>query len=81
MPKIRRRKLPALLMEHLVERVREREITLEELAEFSDWLATETIVPEGQWFKRFGSFTICGEGELVKTFLIPGQLPYGEEVF
>jgi hypothetical protein len=79
MPKIRRRKLPEPLLEHLVKRVRQREITTHQLAEFSDWLATEHIVPEGKWFKRFAAFTVCGEGELIKTFLLPGQLPVGEE--
>jgi len=24
--------------------------------------------------------TVCGEGELIKTFLQPGQLPGGEEL-
>jgi hypothetical protein len=24
--------------------------------------------------------TVCGEGELVKTFLNPGQVPVGQEV-
>jgi hypothetical protein len=81
MPKIRRRNLPELLMQHLVARVRERKVTLEQLEEFSDWLAIDAIVPEGRWFKRFGGFSICGEGELVKTVLISGQLPDGEEVF
>ena len=80
MPKIKRRKLPELLVAHLVKRVRERKITLDQLAALSDWLASDQTVPDGPWFKRFGAFTICGEGELVKTFLEPGQLPYGEEV-
>ena len=44
------------------------------------WLATDPEVPAGRWFKRFASFTLCGEGELVKTFLLPGQAPDGEEV-
>jgi hypothetical protein len=35
-------------------------------------------VPEGKWFKRFADFTICGEGEFVKTVLLPGQLPEGQ---
>jgi hypothetical protein len=60
--------------------VRQFEAT-SQLEEFSDWMAIDAIVPEGRWFKRFGGFTICGEGELVKTFLISGQLPEGEEVF
>jgi hypothetical protein len=36
MPKIRRRKLPPLLMQHLFARVRERKVTLEQLVESSD---------------------------------------------
>jgi hypothetical protein len=44
------------------------------------WLATDPEVPAGRWFKRFTSFTLCGEGELVKTFLLPSQAPDGEEV-
>jgi len=24
--------------------------------------------------------TVCGEGELIKTFLLPGQAPKGERV-
>ena len=81
MPKIKRRKLPELLVAHLVKRVRERKISLHQLAELSDWLASDQTVPDGPWFKRFGSFTLCGEGEFVKTFLEQGQLPYGREVF
>jgi hypothetical protein len=36
--------------------------------------------PKGKWFKRFPGLIACGEGELVKTSLIPGQVPHGEEV-
>jgi hypothetical protein len=34
----------------------------------------------GKWFKRFSGMTVCGEGELVKTFLRQGQAASGEEV-
>jgi hypothetical protein len=44
------------------------------------WLDTEPIVPDGKWYKRFPQFTVCGEGELVKTFLLPGQVPNGVEM-
>jgi hypothetical protein len=37
-------------------------------------------VPEGKWFKRFPGMTACGHGELIKTFLLPGQLAEGTEV-
>jgi hypothetical protein len=80
MPKIRRRELPAAVIAHLVRRVRERQITPSQLKHFSDWMDANPTVPEGFWFKRFQGFAICGEGELIKTFLVAGQLPHGEEV-
>ena len=41
---------------------------------------SDPIVPEGRRFKRFDHSIVCGEGTLVKTFLVPGQLPDGGEV-
>jgi hypothetical protein len=45
------------------------------------WVASDPEVPAGRWFKRFAELTVCGEGELVKTFLRTGQVPNGTEVF
>lgn len=47
---------------------------------FARWLDTEPEVPEGAWYKRFSGMIVCGEGELVKTFLLPGQHPEGKRV-
>jgi hypothetical protein len=47
---------------------------------FAAWLDTEPDVPEGKWFKRFPEMIVCGEGELVRTFLRAGQAAEGEEV-
>jgi hypothetical protein len=80
MPKIRRQNLPPALLNHLLDRIVEREISPEQLSRFADWLATEPEVPEGRWFKRFPEMIVCGEGELVKTFLIEGQSPTGTEI-
>jgi hypothetical protein len=44
------------------------------------WMDTEPEVPSGRWFKRFPELIVCGEGELIKTFLVAGQTPTGEEV-
>jgi hypothetical protein len=44
------------------------------------WLDMEPEVPEGEWYKRFSGVTVCGEGELIKTFLLPGQAPKGKRV-
>lgn len=81
MPKVRRERLPFALMRHLRDRVRERELGSEQLVLLALWLDANPEVPEGQWFKRFPGMTVCGEGEMVKTLLLPIQTPYGQEVF
>jgi hypothetical protein len=80
MPKILRARLPDALFQHLLTRARERQISRSQIVTFAAWLDTNPEVPEGEWFKRFRGMTACGEGELVKTFLLPGQAPHGEEV-
>jgi hypothetical protein len=80
MPKIRRQDFPPALLNHLLYRISEREISADQLGQFADWLVTEPEVPEGRWFKRFPGMIVCGESALVKTFLRPGQVPGGEEV-
>jgi hypothetical protein len=80
MPKIRRRNLPPPLLNHLLDRIKRREISSDHLGALADWLDTEPEVPDGKWFKRFSGMTVCGEGELVKTFLTSGQAPMGTEI-
>ncbi len=79
MPKIRRQNLPPTLLNHLLDRIRSREISSDQLGALADWLDTQPEVPNGKWFKRFSGMTVCGEGELVKTFLTADQLPSGKE--
>jgi hypothetical protein len=81
MPKIRRTELPEAVFRHLLLRARERNISAGQFVELASWLNSDPTVPAGKWFKRFASFAICGEGELVKTFLLQGQVPAGSEVF
>ena len=80
MPKIRRKKIPERLLVHLLTRVRQRSISAEQVVMFASWLDTEPEVPAGRWFKKFPEFTVCGEGELIKTFLLAGQAPDGHEI-
>jgi hypothetical protein len=80
MPRIRRERIPEALMAHLVKRIRQREISTVQLGLFARWLDSDPEIPEGQWFKGFPEMTVCGEGELVKTFLAPGQIPTGTEI-
>ena len=80
MPQIRRQNLPPLLLDHLFDRVDGRNISAAQLGLLSNWLRTDPEVPEGKWFKKFSGMTVCGEGELIKTFLLPEQTPTGEEL-
>ena len=81
MPKIRRRNVPPILLSHLLDRIRLREISADQLGALAEWLDTEPEVPSTTWFKRFAGMTVCGEGEFVKTFLTLEQIPLGQELF
>jgi hypothetical protein len=65
----------------LLERVRERAISADQLGLLTQWLDSEPEVPAGLWFKRFSGMIACGEGEFIKTFLRLGQAPTGTEIF
>jgi hypothetical protein len=80
MPKIRRQNLPPALLGHLLDRIRSREISADQLELFAGWLDAEPEVPNERWFKRFPAMIVCGEGDLVKTFLRTNQSPSGREI-
>lgn len=80
MPRVRRQNVPPALFQHLLDRVRSRKIPASQLEMLANWLDSEPEVPEGQWYKRFTGMTVCGEGELIKAFLLTGQAPKGRRV-
>ncbi len=80
MPRVRRHSLPPALLNHLLDRIQQRSITANQLGLLAEWLDTQPEVPDGKWFKRFEGMTACGEGELIKTLLLPGQLAEGTEI-
>jgi hypothetical protein len=81
MPKIESwDKLPANVRRHLIERMRDRAISLSDLNELRFWIESLPEVPEGDWYKDFGTFKICGQGPFPKTFLLPGQTAKGKRV-
>jgi hypothetical protein len=80
MPRIRRHGLPPRLLDHLLDRIGSRNISIDQLGLLADWLYTEPEVPTGKWFKKFSGMTVCGEGEMIKTFLQVGQIAMGQEV-
>lgn len=80
MAKIQRSNIPRPLLEHLLLRVRERDIDADAVQSLAAWLDTNPEVPAGSWFKRFSTMTVCGDGALIKTFLTPAQVPFGDEL-
>ena len=80
MPRVRRQNVPPALFQHLLDRVRNWKIPASQLELLAKWLDGEPEVPGGQWYKRFSGTIVCGEGEPIKTFLLPGQAPKGERL-
>ena len=80
MPRIRRQNLPPALLHQLLDRIQSRRISADQLGLLADWLDTQPEVPTDKWFKRFSGMIVCGEGELVKTFLLPEQAVEGHEI-
>jgi hypothetical protein len=72
--------LPGNVRQHLVERMRDREISLADLNQLRLWIESQPDVPEGDWYKDFGTFKICGKGAYPKTFLSRGQAAKGESL-
>jgi len=73
-------RLPTALRDHLAERMRDRNVSLENLNQLRLWLETRPEVPMGPWYKDFGSFKLCGEGKYPKTFLTRGQAAVGQRL-
>ncbi len=70
--------LPEGVRQHLIDRMRDREISVSDLNQLRLWVETRPEVPEGDWYKDFGSFKVCGGGSYPKTFLLRGQVAKGE---
>jgi len=73
-------RLPVAIRDHLVERMHDRDIRVEDLNKLRVWIELRPNVPTGSWYKDFGSFKLCGEGSFPKTFLLPGQVARGQEL-
>ena len=68
------------MKEHLIERLREREITQDDLLALRIWIGTDPEVPDSAWWKDFGTFKLTGEGRYPKTFLTRHQTTFGQEL-
>jgi hypothetical protein len=47
---------------------------------FRTWIELDPEIPEGEWYKDFGTFKLAGEAALAKTFLTPGQAARGKRL-
>ena len=68
---------PISVRQHLIDRMRDRAISVADLDQLKRCVESSPEVPEGDWYKDFGSFKICGYGKLPKTFLLRGQVAHG----
>jgi hypothetical protein len=80
LPRIRFSDLPHGVWQHLLQRVAEHQISLADLSRLQDWVKSEPYAPEGDWYKDFGSFKLCGSGEYPRTVLTKGRKPFGEAI-
>lgn len=65
---------------HLLERLRDRNITPDDLDKIRVWIESQPDVPEGDWYKDFGSFKLCGTGPNPTTFLGEHQTAWGHKI-
>jgi hypothetical protein len=81
MPKIERwENMPEGVRQHLSNRLRDRSINVADLDRLRLWIDSKPEVPEGDWYRDFGSFKICDKGSFPKTFLHWGQTAKGTAV-
>src|SRR5450759_974593 len=69
MPKIQWERLPREKWAHLRDRARQRGVSQDDLFELAEWKAQDPDVPDGDWYKDFGTFKLCGTGRFPSTFL------------
>jgi len=58
---------------HLRKRAKERQISEKGLFELGEWKMQDPDVPDGEWYKDFGTFKLCGNGKFPSTFLLAGH--------
>jgi len=67
-------RIPAPIRDHLIERMRDRNISLDDLNQLRVWLQTKPDVPVGPWYKEFGSSNCAVRASIPKPFFLPARL-------
>ena len=80
MPKLQWERLPREKWAHQRDRAKERQISEQDLFDLAEWKAQDPDVPDGDWFKDFGAFKLCGTGRYPSTFLMTGQVAKGKKL-
>ena len=80
MPKIQWGHLPRDKWAHLRDRAKERQISQEDLFALAEWKVEDPDVPDGDWYKDFGTFKLCGNGRFPSTFLLRGHVARGKSL-
>ncbi len=80
MPHIDWKQLPQAVRIHLEVRLKDRSLTEDDMIHLTNWIKTNQEVPDGEWCKDFGTFTVAGEGPIPKTFLMKGQPCKGKQI-
>jgi hypothetical protein len=76
MPKIESwDKLPANVRRHLIERMRDRAISLSDLNELRFWIESLPEVLEGDWYKDSAPLRSAVKDPFQKRFCFPGKQP------
>jgi hypothetical protein len=65
-------RLPQAVRDHLVERMHDRQISLDDLNQLRLWIESRPEVPEGLWYKDFGSFKLSKSSLLPQTVISTG---------
>ena len=45
-----------------------------------DWVKSGPYAPDGDWYKDFGSFKLCGSGEHPRTVLTKDMKAFAKEI-
>ena len=64
----------------MLQRVDERRISVGDLQTLQAWVRTGPDAPDGDWYKDFGSFLVCGTGKFPKNVLEKGMKPFGDPI-